>query len=204
MTSTIITGLVLLVLNLYCAQFSQELFCQSKQLAMVEKAILTAEEIGNADVLTAETATETINRLGGPGATRLVITDAAGRVLYDSTGTASHQSYALFPQVIRALQGTDVFTWHYHDGAMQSGAATPIMAYDALVGCVYMMEYDTSQGALILSLQNNVFSITLILAVPCTPSTNFTVSDISSMSFTWMRKRSRSTLAGRSVSRSFS
>jgi len=31
------------------------------------------------------------------------------------------------------------------------------------VGCVYMMEYDTGQGAMIQSLQNNILSITLIL-----------------------------------------
>ena len=46
---------------------------------------------------------------------------------------------------------------------MQSRAATPIIAYDTLIGCVYMTEYDTAQGALIQSLQSNILSVTLIL-----------------------------------------
>ena len=37
------------------------------------------------------------------------------------------------------------------------------MSYDTLIGCVYMMEYDTQQGALIQNLQKNTFSISLFL-----------------------------------------
>ncbi len=46
---------------------------------------------------------------------------------------------------------------------MQSAAAAPIIRYGTIVGCVYMMEYDTAQGALIQSLQVNILQITLIL-----------------------------------------
>ena len=46
---------------------------------------------------------------------------------------------------------------------MKSHAATPVYSYGALIGCIYMMEYDVNQGALIQSLQKNVFTITLIL-----------------------------------------
>ena len=64
-----------------------------------------------------------------------------------------------------ALDGNDVFSWEYQDGAMQSRAATPIMSYDTIVGCVYMMEYDAAQGALIQTLQKNTFYISLILEI---------------------------------------
>ena len=75
----------------------------------------------------------------------------------------------LFPEVALALDisawkyGNDDFSWLYRDGAMQSAAATPIIRYGTIVGCVYMMEYDTAQGALIQSLQRNILQITLIL-----------------------------------------
>ena len=86
MTIAIFTGLVLLFLNVYCSEFSQELFYQSKQSAMVAKATVTASELGNADVLTSESVAATINKLGNESS-RLIVTDAAGRVLYDSLGT---------------------------------------------------------------------------------------------------------------------
>ncbi len=165
LTSTIVTGLVLLLLNLYCAQFSQELFYQSKQLAMVEKAMLTAEEMGNADVLTAETAADTVARLGGPGATRLVVTDTTGRVLYDSSGAASAESYALFPQIINALQGNDMFTWHYSRGVIQAETAIPIVSYNSISGCLYMMDRDGEQGAFIQRLQGGILTISILLEI---------------------------------------
>lgn len=163
MTSTIVTGLVLLVLNLYCAQFSKELFYQSMQIAMVEKAMLAAEEMGNADVLTAETAAETVNRLGGPGATRLVVTDTAGRVLYDSVSAASEDCYALFPQIISALKGNDVFTWHYSRGVIRAETAIPIVSYSSISGCVYMMDEDADQGRFIQSLLGGILMISILL-----------------------------------------
>ncbi len=163
LTSTIVTGLVLLFLNIYCAHFSQQLFYQSKQLAMVDKAMLAADEMGNADVLTSETAAETVRRLGGPGATRLVVTDTAGRVLYDSTGVASLDSYALFPQIISALKGNDIFTWHYEQGVIRSETAIPIVSYSSISGCLYMMDVDTSSGRFIQTLRAGIMMISILL-----------------------------------------
>ena len=48
---------------------------------------------------------------------------------------------------------------------MDSRAATPIIYNTTIVGCVYMTEYDTTQGALMQSLQNTVLRITLLLEI---------------------------------------
>ena len=93
---------------------------------------------------------------------RLIVTDHAGLTIYDSLFPAARQ-YALLPEIIQALAGNDVFYGYYHDGAMQSHAATPIISYQTTIGCVYMMEYDTAQGSLIQSLQGTVLRITLML-----------------------------------------
>ena len=93
---------------------------------------------------------------------RLIITDHTALVLYDSLNPQP-QGYALFPEIIQAMEGNDVFFSQYHDGVMQSHAATPIVSYRTTLGCVYMMEYDTEQGSLIKSLQSTVLRITLVL-----------------------------------------
>ena len=95
---------------------------------------------------------------------RLIVTDQTGNALYDSSGTAVG-TYVLLPEILQAIECNDVFSWSYHDGAMDSRAATPIIYNNTIVGCVYMTEYDTTQGALMQSLQNTVLRITLLLEI---------------------------------------
>ena len=160
-----ITAVVLLVLNLYCSAASQKIFYQSKEASMIEKAQLAAAEIGSLEVLSPSAAATAVNQMSSLKVTRLIITDQSGLVIYDSLDENAVGKYALLPQIVEAMEGNDVFTWHYHDSAMRSEAATPVVSYGIIVGCVYMMEYDTEQGALIGSLQTNILTITLILEI---------------------------------------
>ena len=162
MTYVVITLVVLLILNIYCSQMSQKLFYQSKQESMIEKCLLASDEISKLEVLNASTIDSVLSQLESLTVSRMIVTDLSGVVLYDSTED-SLQSYALFPEIMRALEGNNVFTWHYHDGAMTSRAATPIVYYGTIVGCVYMTELDYAQGVLVQTLQNNVLRVTLVL-----------------------------------------
>ena len=160
-----ITFAVLLFLNIYTSGNSQKLFYQSKEASMIEKCLLASTEIANLEVLNPSTAAAAVSQMGSLKVSRLIITNQAGRAVYDSWGNRAVGDYALLPEIVSAIEGYDVFSWEYHDGAMQSRAATPVYAYGTLIGCVYMMENDVSQGTLIQSLQSNVFSITLILEI---------------------------------------
>lgn len=169
MTYVVITFLVLLVLNVYCSNISQKLFYQSKESSLIEKCQLASDEIAGLEVLNPTTVAGIVSQLDSLKLTRLIVTDRSGVALYDSF-TESVGDYILLPEVLTALTvsksapaGQDVFSWQYHDGVMDSRAATPIVYYGTVIGCVYMTEYDTTQGALIQSLQYTVLRITLLL-----------------------------------------
>ena len=171
MTYVVITFVVLLFLNIYCSQASQRLFYLSKEANMLEKCHLAADEISSLEVVNTSTINGILNQLESLKATRMIVTDASGVGLYDSNQTAVGQ-YVLLPEIFSALEssgqspvGNNVFSWHYHDGIMESRAAAPIVYYGTIIGCVYMTEYDTSQGALIQSLQKNVLQVTLVLEI---------------------------------------
>ena len=160
----IITLLVLMFLNVYCSETSQQIFYQGKENSMVEKCLLASEEISSLEVLNTTNVASAVSRMESLRVSRLIVTDPAGVAIYDSLAEGSTVGdYILLPEVIQALNGYDTFTWRYHDGVIHSQAATPIMTYGNLTGCVYMMEYDTQQGALIRSLQYNILTITLVL-----------------------------------------
>ena len=136
---------------------------------MIEKCQLASDEISTLEVINHSTITGILNQMESLKSTRMLVTDQSGYVLYDSLGTARN-TYALLPEIMLALgpnesgtYGNDVFSWKYQNGAMDSRAATPIVYYGTIIGCVYMTEYDTAQGAIIHSLQKTVLQITLIL-----------------------------------------
>ncbi len=161
-----VTFVVLIFLNIYSSGTNQELFYQSKKASMLEKCQLAAARIADLEVLNTSTAREAVAQMGNMRVSRLVITDQNGLMVYDSSGENSYTGkYALFPEIVTAMngRGNNVFTWDYHNGSMQSKAATPIVSYGNFIGCIYMMENDAQQGKLILSLQQNIMTITFIL-----------------------------------------
>lgn len=133
---------------------------------MIDICHIAAGNIAELEVMNRATVATAVADLGDAQQTRLIVTNQSNQAIYDSLKTNSTEGkLVLFPEIVEALAGNDVFSWNYQDGAMQSHAAVPILSYGTLVGCVYMMEYDTTQGALIASLQGNILSITLILEI---------------------------------------
>ena len=164
MTYALITFAVLVSLNLFCSEMSQRLFYQGKQKSMIEQCQLLSEEISTLEVINTSTITSVLGQTEHQTTSRILVTDRSATVLYDTADDAVG-CCALFPEILRSLDGNNVFTWHYRDGAMTSRAATPIEYYGSIVGCIYISEYDTAQGALIRSLQMTVFRITLVLEI---------------------------------------
>lgn len=164
MTYVVITFVVLLFLNIYCSISCQKAFFENKKSAMTEKCLLAADEISTLDVLNPTTVNAVVSQMENLTNTRLIVTDQAGLILYDSGG-APVGTFALFPEIIKALDSFDVCSFRYRNAALDTRAATPIMYYGSVAGCVYMTDYDLTQGALIESLQRNILVITLLLEI---------------------------------------
>ena len=134
---------------------------------MIERCLIAAADISVIDVINPVSVSDAVATMDNLSTSRMIVTDDAGKILYDSTGNMHLGSYALFPEILQALDNNNVFSWNYSykNNMMHSRAAVPIISYGALTGCVYLMENDISQGTLIGTLQKNVLSITLLLEV---------------------------------------
>ena len=150
MTYVVITSVVLLVLNVYCSIACQNLFFESKKTSMIEKCLLASDEISTLEVLNTSTVSTVIGQIESLKVNRLLVTDQTGCTLYDSGPTAVG-AYALFPEILSALDGNDVCSWRYRNGT--------------IVGCVYITDYDAALGGLIQSLQRTILVITLLLEI---------------------------------------
>lgn len=161
-----ITFLALLFLNIYNAQINEEIFSSSKKTSMLEKCKLASVAIAELGALNANTAQQAVSVFEDLNAARLVITDESSLAIYDSLNTATElNQYVLFPEIISALDGNDVFYWRFQDSMIRSTAATPVYSQGILIGCIYLMEYDPLQGALFSSLQINIMIITFALEI---------------------------------------
>ena len=166
----VITLAVMFFLNIYSSGTTQQMIYENKKSSMISKCQLAAAEIADLEVLNPSSVSSAVSQMGSLRFSRLIITDQTGLTVYDSAGSVD--SFALLPEIVRALDtrekpyGYDVFSWQYYsEGSMYSHAATPIVSYGTVIGCVYMMEYDLEQAQLIKSLQQNIFTITIVLVV---------------------------------------
>lgn len=164
MAYILVTAVVLVILNIYTSTTMRQITFSAQKQALEEKAqLMTTALLQVADLSSSETE-QAIESLDELHTTRTVVVDASGMALYDSleVGNAVGK-LLLFPELVTALVGYDVFYSGYADGAIESRAAVPLMRGGEVLGAVYLMQYDTDQGALIAAIQMNVLRISVVL-----------------------------------------
>ena len=165
LTYILVIGAVLILLNTYPILASQDLVFQSKQASLQSQALVLSSSLGVSDTLTAEGVEQAMEVLRDETLTRILVTDAAGLILYDSAGEADLYRYALFGEIRGALSGQDVSRTEFRNGAFSTRAAAPITYRSMTIGAVYLYEVDAGQGALLLGVQSTLRSISLVVCV---------------------------------------
>ncbi len=165
-TFVLITSAVLLFLNFYCSKTTEQIFMQSKKSSMLEKCLMTSQELSQLEVMNYENISTTLAQIDTLSNNRIIVTDHIGMILYDTNAvSAASHTYAMLPEVVYALSGCDSFSWSYSDGLTHSKTAAPVYSYGKMTGCVYLSEFDSAQGALMSSLRRNILTVTLILEI---------------------------------------
>ena len=160
----LITSLALLLLNYFSAKTTRELMFRAKYASAQDKIQVVASAFSGVDPLTPESAEQVISVLGNINAARLIVTNAEGTAVYDSSENQNAIGQrVLLPAVVEALRGSDVFHSAYQDDALVSSAAVPIMDHDSPNGCVYLMDYDAAQGNIIANLERTILQGSFVL-----------------------------------------
>ena len=97
-----ITVLVLVFLNIYSARATRDLMFKAKCSSSQDKLKVVTSSFSGVDALTQETTEQIISVIGDMNVTRLIVTDAAGRTLYDSVpGQSAAGKMVLLQQVVQ-------------------------------------------------------------------------------------------------------
>lgn len=160
-----IVALVLLLLNTYPLTASRDLIFSAKQTTIKNQAMLISTSAGALDNLTEEALSQVISMIDTDGLSTVVITNAGREVLYESTSSTSAETEEhLNEEISGALSGNDEFYVRFQDGAFYTSSAVPIMKNAKVMGSVYISEYDSEQGEIILNLQSNLRSISIAVS----------------------------------------
>ena len=161
----LITLIMLLIMNTYPPLAAQKIIFQTKQTALQTEVSVVASNLSGLETLTEEGVERIMAVMMDSNLSRVLVTDPSGRILYDSEpeGRTAGERYALFQEVVLALEGQDVFQSTYQNGAFRSGAACPVIYRNAAIGAVYLYEYDSEQGLILQGLQNTLRNISLVI-----------------------------------------
>ena len=170
-------AVILVLLNTYPLIASEDLLFTSKRDALKGQVNMMSSALMELESLSREQVIRVMNLLDDGEADQVLVTDPAGQILYDSRTDGRVQGetvllpeeeparYAMKQEVVRALQGSDIFATRYEDAKFYSVAAVPVVCRGMVIGCVYIGEVDEAQGALLDSLQINLRSISIVISI---------------------------------------
>jgi len=161
----VVIAVLLVLLNTYPLLMTQNLMFRSQQTALENQAALVVNSLTTADELTAETLEQAIAPLDELDADRILVTDEAGLILYDTGEVSGVGRYALNGEVVSALRGNDAFSSRYVQGAFHSRASAPVMNRGAVVGAVCLWQRDDGQGVLLGEIQHNLRLVSLVVGL---------------------------------------
>ncbi len=132
----------------------RDLLFESKYSTMQNQASLIASSLSSLNTLHSDEVQKVMELLDEAGIARVIVTDEEARIVYDSVGSSSSRGrYVLFPEVVLALEGKNVFSAQLRDGALTGKACVPVVTRGSTIGTVYLYEFDAEQAALVTDLQ---------------------------------------------------
>ena len=153
---------LLILLNTYPVAASRDIVFKAKESSLLEQARVIASSLSGLDSFSGDGAAQVIELLGVSGLERLMVTDAAGRVLYDSFGDSAEGKYALFAELVRALEGEQVFWSSFSGGVYLSRAALPVYRDGAMLGAVYLCERDAEQAEILIAFRDRLATVSAL------------------------------------------
>ena len=156
---------VLLLLNTYPLLVSEDLVFRSKETTMQGSVSVMVYSLAGLDRLNQENVAAAMAVVEETGLSRVLVTDSAGQVLYDTRETlGAVGKYTFYSEIVQALEGYDAFSCSYRDGAFRSRAASPVLYQNRIIGSVYAYEYDTERAELLEGLQSNLLKLSAGIA----------------------------------------
>ena len=150
------------LLNTYPTISSRDIVFANKQETMLSQVSVMSSSLSGLEKLSVEGVVQVMELVDVYEFDRVIVTDEASRILYDSSEQERTGATALYAEVLDALDGEAVFGSSYDGEAFVSRAAAPVVSYGEVIGCVYLCQRDTQQAELIAEIQGRLRGISIV------------------------------------------
>ena len=110
----LIMAAVLVLLNTYPILVSEDLVFRAKETSLQNSVSVMVYSLSGLDHLTEENVSEAMAVVEETGLSRILVTDSAGKILYDTRETNDALGeYSFYTEIVQALMGNDIFSISY-------------------------------------------------------------------------------------------
>ena len=160
---TVIVALII-VINIFPLDVSQNLVVMSKQADMLESAGQIAGTLSSLKTLDETNVETAVDLIGSKESFRMLIVDGSLVSIYDNSANASLRgTRVVLGAVITAVSGMDVFKAVWRDDVLVSYAVVPVVYRENIIGAVVLYDYDTEQAALLNGTRSSLLRISLFI-----------------------------------------
>lgn len=152
--------ILLLLLNTYPLTSARDAVFEEKRSSLSGQAAVIGSSLAGLDSLDGESVAEVLRVLNISGFSRIMVVDESGAVLYNSSGVGGESASE---DLSTALNGKVVVRSRFADSAFSSSCAMPISYQGELSGAVFVAEHDTERAEIILTVQNRIRVLSVII-----------------------------------------
>ncbi len=158
-------AVVIAILNTYPIVNTRSIVQHAKESSLKAGALQIGSSIEALDRITTDTVRQVMGLLETGRFTYIAVRSANMDMLYyqGSRDGGFDESVSTRLMEESLLEVTDKFRSYFRDGAFQSYAAVPIMAGERVIGAVCVYEYDAVEGRTLVSLRNNLRTLSIAL-----------------------------------------
>lgn len=159
-----IIAALLIFMNIYPVASFRDAAFEAKHASTLNQAAVVASSLSSLPELREEDVGKIMSMLNNINVTRLVVTNERAQIIYDTSQYENNVGkYAVFAEVMTALEGKDVFHSKYTGDGLISRAAMPVSSEGVVVGAVYIYDFDTDQAGMLETMRGNLLKVSLVI-----------------------------------------
>lgn len=160
----LLTAVLLLLLNIFPIRTSRNVIFSEKQNALSARAAVISASLSPLGSLTRENTRQVMGFLELSDLDRVIITDEAGAILYD-TRSGPVEEETPTEEIEQALQGQSVFVSDFDMQAFRSLAVQPVRSGGHTLGAVLVSEEDVEQAQIIRTTQSRLATASVVIGL---------------------------------------